>query len=100
MFEHTFIFIGVVAAGASYLSISRQIDELLGGAFAMFTWTVWALYANSVTVVDGGQKFTEGYTPLFILGVGAGLVMLLFVIRAATGALTPQSETRYDNNVQ
>lgn len=101
MFQATFIFVGVLASAASYLSISRKVDEVLGGSFAMFFWTIWALYANQVTVVtDSGSKVTEGYTPLFFLGVGAGLIMLLFVIRGVTGSLKPRDETRFDNNVQ
>lgn len=100
MFQATFIFIGALAAIASYLAISRQVDEVLGGAFAMFFWTVWALYANSVSVHSGGQEFTEGYTPLFFLGVGCGLIMLLFVVRGVTGNLTPRDETRFNDNVQ
>lgn len=100
MFQLTFIFIGALAAIASYLAISRQVDEVLGGSFAMFFWTVWALYANSVTVVaSSGEKVTEGYTPLFFLGVGAGLIMLLFVVRGVTGSLTPRDETRFNDNV-
>ena len=94
-----FLFIGVVALASSYATISRNIDEVLGATFAMVTWGIWALSAFNVEFIrgtdTGATTVGHQYQALVFLGLGAALVMLLFLVRAWTGHLTPQEETRY-----
>lgn len=91
--ELTFLFTGVMAAGASAYSL-RNIDpptKLIISVWGMIMWGAFGFRASALTVVSGGTEFTYQLTPLFYIGVASALVMLLFAVQAASETFRTQT---------
>jgi len=112
----------VAALGASFVSISRRIDERLGGAVSTILWGLVAVgsfeieqtravtgnvtqtFNNStgnVTITqEGGEVVTEASAApeVAFFAASLALVMLIFTLAAATGQLPQRTATRYVSN--
>jgi len=80
---------------ASYVTISRRVDEVLGAVWSMVGWFVWAFYAYDINRFSNGTEFVEEYRGLAFLGIASGIIMLLFLVRAVTGTLQTSEQTRF-----
>jgi hypothetical protein len=83
---------------SSYLTISRQVDEILGAAFSMVGWLVWAFYAFDIVHYSAGSVISTEYRALAFVGIGAAAIMLLFLLRAVTGTLQTADQTRFSSD--
>lgn len=84
MLQAIYIFLGVMAAGTSVLSISDRlpIDVKVASATASFLlWTLWGLSSYNVEVVTNtGTIIQNSYTALVLVGLALAGVMLAFAI--------------------
>jgi hypothetical protein len=87
----------LVAAVASYLAISRRVDERLGGGFAFVTWAILVPASFNLQTYSGGSQFAvdAGEESLALFCVAGAVMMLVFTLSAATGNLAPASATRF-----
>lgn len=80
-----FAWLGTAALLTSWASLEGRVtDQVLGSTFAVVLWWVWAFHAYSVTT-DAGT--TESYGSLAILGVLAGLLMLVLTAKHGFGSI-------------
>lgn len=87
MLSTTFHILLVVSFAASYLAISRRIDERIGGAAALILWALTAASALSHEVVVGDSLVSTSAPSVAIFATGSAFVMLAFTFAAATGSL-------------
>ena len=96
MLATTFQILLVAALLASYASLSRRVDERLGGAVSSVLWALVALGAFDHSVVTNDGTVVQMSTPaLAYLAAGFGLVMIAFTFAAASGQLPDVRNTRY-----
>lgn len=81
----TFVFMGVLAVGASYLALrpSREgdVDNLYTGGFAFVMWLVWAFSAYRVEFnVGSGTAAVNSYPGLAYVGVVMSVIILIGLI--------------------
>lgn len=90
----------LVAAVASYLAISRRVDERLGGGFAFVAWAILVPASFNLQTFSGGSQFDvdAGEASLALFCVAGAVMMLVFTFSAATGNLAPASATRFSES--
>lgn len=72
MLQHTFIFVGLVAAAATFLTLRTADDEvaIISGLIGTISWILWAYSALNVIVYDGsGNPLSASYPSLTAFGV-------------------------------
>lgn len=87
MFETTFVFIGVLAAGAAFISILQRFDwetRIIAAGFSFILWIVWSFSAYNVekAITSGSGDViivSHRYDFLGILGFLAAVVMFLYI---------------------
>lgn len=82
----------LLASGLAMRSSVDWLTRLLGAAFAMVSWGVWAMRSFEITVHEGGQTYTHAYPELGGLGAVAAVLMGLFVLRFGLAALREDPE--------
>lgn len=122
MLETTWHLLLVVGFVASYLSISRRVDERLGGILSTIVWGLVAVgsfeietrravesptnatFNNSTGAVsiqqEGGEIATEAAASpeVAFLAATLALVMAAFSLAAATGQLPARGATRFSDS--
>jgi len=122
MLETTWHLLLVASLAASFVALSRRVDERLGGALATILWALAAVGAfeieqtrtvggaanrtfnnttGTVTVQEqAGEVVTEASAnpELAFLAGTLALVMGAFTLAAATGQLPARAATRYGGN--
>jgi hypothetical protein len=65
------IFVGLVGAGATYVTLTTDSDQLaiIGGLIGFFSWGMFAWSALSITVYDGGTAHTTRYPAMAAYGL-------------------------------
>lgn len=86
MLQNTWLFVGLIAALATALTLWTADDQtaIISGLIGTVTWLTWAYSALNVITYDGGSQFAHSYPALAALGVMLA-VPNLFV--ALTGPL-------------
>lgn len=95
-----FLFLGFVGALTFYGAFVPGLDGGKRGllsALSMFTWAIWTFAALDVQFVSHGEVLSHSYRELAFLGVGAAIIMLLFLVKAIFGQLDADPEET--NNV-
>jgi len=86
----------VVAAVATYITISRRIDERLGGAIATIMWARLTPAAFNLTVFSGGSELAapaDGATA--ILTATLAITMAVFTLGYAFDYVPDLQNTRF-----
>lgn len=67
------IFLGVIALGATYVGLTRPEDDelmLIATAVAALAWLLFAFYALDVTIYDStGTQQTDRYPAMAVFGL-------------------------------
>lgn len=87
MLQHTFIFVGLVAAAAAFLTLRTADDEIaiISGLIGTIAWLLWGYSALNVVVYDGsGNPLSSAYPSLTAFGV---LMAIPCLFVALTGPL-------------
>jgi len=88
-----------LAGAATYATITRRIDEVLGGAVAAMLWGRLTPAAFSLTAIDGGGTVSapaDGGTA--ILTATFAVLMVVFVIGSAFDYIPDREQTRFTNS--
>lgn len=80
------IFIGLVAAGATLISVTTDNDDIaiISGIIGSLSWFLFAYSSLSITTFEGGTAHTTRYPALAVWGVAMAVPD---VIVALTGPL-------------
>ena len=87
MLQLTFLFLGVIAAGATYVTLSTADDQkaIMFGLIGAINWALWAYSSLNVVVYDGSSNPLQHSDPaLAALGV---MLMIPNLFVALTGPL-------------
>jgi len=95
MISSTYNLLFVIAALASYVAISRRVDERLGGGFATVVWGVLVAASFNIVVYSGGSSFTQSSGALAFVSLAGAVMMAIFTLAAATGRLPAAQNTRF-----
>jgi hypothetical protein len=88
-----------VAALATYITISRRIDERLGGVIATIMWARLTPAAFNLTVFSGGSELSapaDGATA--ILTATLAITMAVFTIGYAFEYVPELEQTRFNRS--
>lgn len=93
MEQTTWIFLGVLAASISAVTLFTDLEDILGGFVGAIAWALWGFGATNVETVTGCCVHTESYPALALFGgVGMGGLMLLVMLVGAGKILDPRGE--------
>jgi len=101
MLASLFVVMFALAGAATYLALTRRVDERLGGIVAMALWGRLVPAAFNLTVFTGGSQLSapnDGATA--ILCATMALLMLVFVFGSAFGVVPEREATRFGNTDQ
>lgn len=96
MYQNTFLFVGLLAAGATVLTISARNTletRIIAAGFALVAWALWGLGASNVTVCSAGSGggvtcHSASYPALSfiaLIGLAAMFVFLAYHVLEAFG---------------
>jgi hypothetical protein len=86
----------VVAAGASFIALTRRIDETLGGAVASALWLRLVPAAFDLRVASGGSTLSLADDPATaILCATLGVLMAVFAVGSVLDRIPDRSQTRF-----
>ncbi|WP_254544096.1 hypothetical protein [Halomarina pelagica] len=85
----------VFAFLATYVTLTRRLDERLGAFPTMLLWSFLALSAFNVETAVDTKLVSVQHTALAFLCIGGAILMLVFGLAAVTGRLPDQGATRY-----
>lgn len=81
MFWWQITLVGLLAAGTTYLTMFRDMDDILGGFAGMFLWLMFSYgNLNVETVVEGTGVVSSTYESLSYLGLALAAIMLVVAI--------------------
>jgi len=89
----------VVASAATYVSLTRRVDERLGGTVALAVWARLTPAAFNLETATGGSVIDVAADgPTAILTGTLAMLMLVFVLGSSFDLIPDREETRYGNN--
>jgi hypothetical protein len=99
MIVSVYLTLFAVAALATYITISRRIDERLGGVIATIMWARLTPAAFNLTVFSGGSELSapaDGATA--ILTATLAITMAVFTIGYAFEYVPELEQTRFNRS--
>jgi len=94
MDQTTWLLLAFLASTTTYVTLFRDVEDILGGIVGMFLWGLWALGATNVEIVRAGDTAiltqTESYPVLALFGAGMAAVMFLILLTGAATMLDPR----------
>jgi hypothetical protein len=86
----------VVAAGATFVALTRRIDETLGGAVAATLWLRLVPAAFDLRVASGGSTLSlADDPPTAIVCATLGVLMAVFAVGSVLDRIPDRSQTRF-----
>jgi hypothetical protein len=91
-----FVTVFVAAAGASFIALTRRIDETLGGAVAAALWLRLVPAAFDLRAASGGSVLSLDADPATaILCATLGVLMAVFAVGSVLDRIPDRSQTRF-----
>jgi hypothetical protein len=91
-----FVTVFVAAAAASYIALSRRIDETLGGAVAAALWLRLVPASFNLQAVSNGSTVSLATDPASAILVGTlGVLMGVFAVGSVLDRIPDRSDTRF-----
>jgi len=99
MIASLYVTLFAIAGAATYLTISRRIDERLGGVITAILWGRLTAASFNIVVYSGGNQLTaptDGATA--ILTGTLTVLMVVFVLGSAFEYVPDRSNTRFSQS--
>jgi hypothetical protein len=99
MIASLYVTLFAIAGAATYLTISRRIDERLGGVITAVMWGRLTAASFNITVYSGGSELTapaDGATA--ILTGTLTVLMIVFLLGSAFEYVPDRENTRFSKS--
>jgi len=101
MILSVYLLVFAAAATLTYITISRRIDERLGGALAAILWGRLTPAAFNLTVFSGGSELSAPADgPTAVLTGTLAVLMIVFTLAYAFDYVPDRSRTRFSTQRQ